>query len=313
MNNNCTIGPFSSIQNHYKHFLIRILIISFFSLGYLINTLSQEDRNISKPSLKLSNDSLIIEYKITSYKPDDKFKVWLEITDANGAFIKPNFLSGDIGDSISGDSPKKIIWNLAADSIYVNIDLSVEIFATRIEPPPEPPLVVVEKKDTMSLADSANALAEKTPPVIVNEKKETVVTSVKLGSNLLLSTVFPGWGLTRLSDGKPYWLIGVASAGCLASSVYLNKAAARNLDKYLESFNEGESDSYFNTGQKQYNASKALAWTAAAIWAVDLGLVWMKASKMKKSQSKSKLHSFSVGSSFDYSANTTVVSFLYTF
>jgi hypothetical protein len=174
-------------------------------------------------------------------------------------------------------------------------------------------MVAVEKKDSVGLADSNPIVAQKEPPVIVNEEKESAVKSVKTGSNLMLSTVFPGWGLTRLSNGKPYWLIGVAGVGCLASSVYFNKAAARNLDKYLGSYNEDESDDYFNTGQKQYNTSKALAWTAAAIWAADLGLVLIKASKMKKARSKNSLHSFSVGSSFDYSANTPLVSILYTF
>jgi hypothetical protein len=311
MTNNCTANPLPLVRYNYLHFLARIIIICFFSVGCFINTLSQVRVEISTPSLKLINDSLIIEYKILGYRPDDKFKVWLEITDTAGAIIKPKSISGDIGDSVSGDSPKKIVWDLAADSIYINIDISVEIFASGIKLP-EPPLA--EKKDIMTLEDNnSTEPTQKNFPAVVNEEKESYGSSVKPGSNLLLSALLPGWGLTRLSNGKPYWLIGVAGVGCIASSVYFNKIAASNLDNYLDSSDPDNFDTYYNTGQRQYNTSKALAWSAAAIWVADLGIVWIKAAKIKKSQSKSKLGSISVGSSFNYSANTHLVSFFYTF
>ncbi len=139
---------------------------------------------------------------------------------------------------------------------------------------------------------------------------------MKVGSNLLLSTACPGWGLTRLSGGKPWWLLGVIGYGCIGSSYYLNKLSVSNYDKYTNSSDinkTGEMDDNFNTGKKQYTASNVLALSAITIWVADLGITWIKASKMKRSAKGVKSGSFSVGSSYDYSADTPLISLYYTF
>jgi len=286
-------------------------MICFLCLGCYVNTLSQVKFEISQPTLKFVNDRLIIKYDILGINPDDRFKVQLEITDSTGNKIKANSIYGDIGDNVSGTSPKQIIWDLAADSVYLNIGISVEILVTKILPPKPD---IADLKDTTIVAiKTDSSLAESHVLVSEKEKGSTSYKSVKTGSNLILSTLVPGLGLTRLSEGKPYWILGIAGYGCLASSVYFNRLASSNYDKYLDSSRTDEFDTYYNTGEKQYHASKVLAWSAVAIWVTDLGITWIKAAKMKSSGTKSKLSSFSVGSSFNDSANTQVITLVYTF
>ena len=174
-------------------------------------------------------------------------------------------------------------------------------------------LVAEKKAEKPSKNKTESTVAKKSEKVESKEEKGTSYKSANPGSNLLLSTLVPGWGLTRLSDGKPYWLIGILGYGCIASSVYLNVQASSNYDKYVSSTQADEFDSYYDTGKKQYTASNVLALSAVAIWVADLGITWIKASKMKKSAVKNRTGSFSVGSSYDYSVNTTTVSFFYTF
>jgi predicted protein tyrosine phosphatase len=373
--------------------------------------IAQDKIDLSLPSLKFLNDRLIIKYNITGSEPDDRFHVWLEITDSTGHEITAHTLYGDIGAEVSGGLGKQIIWDLAADSLYLNSDVNVEIFATRIVKPvpqtaekteesrPEVKTDSIIKRPTAEKTEEnypgvktdsviAQQTAEKTEEsrpevktdsiikrptaekteenypgvktdsVIVQQtaekpvetKTDTVVTekairtepdlkgnatgpapeknapekkekslaesTVKTGSNLLLSTVCPGWGLTRLSNGKPYWLLGVAGYGCIAASYYLNRQAYSNYQKYKSSadaYKTKDMDAYFNTGKSQYTASNVLALSAITLWIADLGITWIKASKMKRSVAGAKSASFSVGSSYDYGTNTPRISIYYTF
>jgi hypothetical protein len=360
-----------SLLNGFIPFLIhcppRIIYICIFTFVCFFHPpLSAQDHvKISQPSLKFLNDRLIIKYEIAGYKQEDRFKVWLEITDSTGNKILARSVYGDIGDEVTGGPQKQIIWDLAADSMFLNIDVNIEIFATRkIKPLPVVAEKAVEtrpeikadsavtkkrsekfpetKTDTVIIKQRAKKSPEtKADTVFMGKNNETrperkadtgdLATkksttekkeknrpekSVKTGSELLLSTVCPGWGLTRLSGGKPYWLLGVAGYGCIASSYYLNKLSYSNYDKYTKSSDitkTDEMDAYYNTGKKQYTASNVLALSAITIWVADLGITWIKASKMKRSAAGAKSGSFSFGSSYDYSADTPLISIYYTF
>ena len=146
-----------------------------------------------------------------------------------------------------------------------------------------------------------------------NPESNTESSSVKVGTNLLLSTILPGWGLTRLSEGKPYWLIGIAGTGCIVSSVYFNSLAVSNYNDYLSSTDSGKRGSYFDTSKRNFTVSKVCAWSAVAIWAVDLGVLGLKASKMKKTASVNRLKSLSIESKFDYLSSTHQLSVCYKF
>jgi hypothetical protein len=344
-------------------------IISICALTFICFFLSpltaQENIKIPQPTVRFLNDRLIIKYEIMGYQQDDRFKVWLEITDSTGNRIDAHSLYGDIGNEVTGGPSKQIIWDLAADSMYLNMDLNIEIFATRnIKPVPVAVAAVVANREGVK-SDTALANKEEEQPAemkndteagknkeeeVSETKAETAVTekktetepqpkaeaegavtnkdasekkeksrtdkSMRVGSNLLLSTACPGWGLTRLSGGKPYWLIGVTGFACIGSSVYLNRVSHSNYEKYLETSdinNTGEMDDYYNTGKKQYTASNVLAWSALTIWVADLGLTWFLTSKAQRSVLNSGSGSFSVGTSFDYYADTPMISIFYTF
>ena len=42
------------------------------------------------------------------------------------------------------------------------------------------------------------------------------------GKAIAFSAVVPGLGITKLRNGGPYWLIGVADYGCQVSGITLN-------------------------------------------------------------------------------------------
>lgn len=364
MNRNDFTGVMYGIKRYLMHRPRRILFICTVSFLCFFppSLLGQDQILVTQSSLKFLNDRLIIKYDIVGSRPEDRFRVWVEITDSTGAKIAARYLYGDIGNEIAGGLQKQIIWDLAADSLYLNTDINVEIFATKnMKPVPVVAEKPVEKTktDTVLTIVAAEQLSEtknnpeaaknkeeelsetKTETAVTEKKTETepqaeVATegnerkestpekkeknrtdkSMQVGSNLLLSTACPGWGLTRLSGGKPYWLIGVAGYGCIASSYYLNRLSSSNYDKYLNSSdinNTDEMDDYYNTGKKQYTASNILALSAITIWVADLGVTWFKASKMKQSAASAKAGSFSIGSSYDYYADTPLISIFYTF
>jgi hypothetical protein len=286
----------------------------------------QMTAKLTQPQLTLIKDSLIIKYNILGVNPKDMFNVRLEITDNTGAKINAASFSGDIGDSVKGGVNKQIIWNLAADNVFISSNINVEIFASRIivsevaaqeknligrpsdlnieeKDLSEIPADMIEKKETGDIKESHKMI----------EEPAVTATKVKTGKHMLQSAIFPGWGLTSLSKGKPYWLIGIAGAGCIASSIYFNQHAYTNYNNYLDSWDREKIDAYFNNAKTQYNLSKVFAYSAAAIWASDLVVVFIKAGSMNKSYRHGKSSAFSVSPCFDASTETPVLTLHFNF
>ncbi|UCH14011.1 MAG: hypothetical protein JSV22_13015 [Bacteroidales bacterium] len=243
---------------------------------------------MSQPKLSISNDNLTITYDILGAKADEKFNIWLEVTDDKGVKINAAALSGDIGDSVVAGSNKRIVWNLNADNIFIDNTINVEIIAEKIKPE-----VVME--------DSK-----------VTEEPAPALTRVKVGNHILQSAVFPGWGLTTLTKGKPYWLMGVAGIGCIASSIYYNQKAHSSYDTYLTSSDDDIVD-YWQDAVDQGDISKVFAYSAAAIWVVNLGIVTIKATSMNKAYKRSRLNAISVSPRIDSSTYTPMLSLNYKF
>lgn len=338
-----------NILTPLKLILLNILLcIVFFDCN------GQVQAKITQPQLTLVNDSLIINYNILDANPDERFDIRLEITDNNGVKINAATLTGDIGDSVKGGVNKEIIWNLAADSIFLNTSINVEIIAKKIiilkivtqekvlteirtvESKEEEDLdeipadKSIEEKDLAEIPaneskeeiDQTETTADEVTEEDISVEEEShkvieepVVTSpkVKAGKHILQSTIFPGWGLTELNKGKPYWLIGVAGTGCIASSIYFNRKADSNYNNYLDSNDRVKSDTYYDNAKTQNNISKALAYTAAAIWVTDLVIVGIKASNMNKSYKKNSLSAFSIGSYIESNTDTPMLSLYFNF
>jgi hypothetical protein len=213
----------------------------------------------------------------------------MEVTDSLGKRIGAYSLNGDIGDSIKVGTNKQIIWNLQADNIFIDNTINIEIFAEKLLTPE----TVLKEKD----------IAEKLLPAM---------EPVKTGKHLIQSAIFPGWGLTSLTKGKPYWLLGVAGVGCIATSYYYNFKAHSSYNEYLES-SDDDITGYYDDAIAQGNISKAFAWSAAAIWIANLGIVTIKATSMNKSYKRSRAVNISISPSIDLTADKPIFTLRYNF
>jgi len=104
---------------------------------------------------------------------------------------------------------------------------------------------------------------------------EKYVKSFNKGSALLMSTIMPGLGQTKISNGKPFWLIGVASYGILAGGIILHTNSISSYDDYLVEQDPAKRDDLFAKSQQQLNISNVMFVSSAAAWV--LNLVWIAA------------------------------------
>jgi hypothetical protein len=111
--------------------------------------------------------------------------------------------------------------------------------------------------------------------VLIEVKAEKYVKSYNRGSMMLKSAVFPGWGQTRISGGKPWWLTGVAAYGTLAGGLLVRNKSNDTYNSYQNEEDPVKRDELFNQAQKQSNISGALIVTGAAIWFANI--CWMAA------------------------------------
>jgi len=98
--------------------------------------------SVSKPDLSLKDGSVQITYDILNSTDANEYTIRIEVSDAKGRSINANSLSGDIGEHVRGGNDKKIFWDIAADSIFLDEEIFVEVYALA-EPPPvvEEPVV----------------------------------------------------------------------------------------------------------------------------------------------------------------------------
>ena len=109
-----------------------IILISVITIPvYQLN--AQSAVIVGKPELSLKDKGIQITYQLLNSSETDKFTIRVEVTDANGRFINANTLSGDVGENIPGGLNKDIFWDIEADSIYLNEEIYVQVYAV-----PEP-------------------------------------------------------------------------------------------------------------------------------------------------------------------------------
>ena len=156
--------------------------------------IAQPDANIANTSIQLKGDQVHITYDILSKDPNLRFEVWLEISESDGRSLEVNALTGDIGPGISPGMNKVIIWDPAADSIFLNMQIDIQVFAKKA--------VFVGR---------------------VNELNRSVV--------IIQSVLLPGLGLSKVT-GKPHWIKGVLGYGCIGGSIALNKMAVASYNDY---------------------------------------------------------------------------------
>jgi len=112
---------------------MRKTFIFIFTLLFLFLTnlfcFAQTTVRLSKPRLELKDNNINIYYDILNSRQTDKFRIWVEITDSTGNNVDARSLSGDIGENVSGGNDKKITWDLAADNIYPETSIYVQVNA----------------------------------------------------------------------------------------------------------------------------------------------------------------------------------------
>ncbi len=202
--------------------------------------LAQSVFDVSKPRFELKDNSVRISYDILNSSPLEYFIVRVEITDADGKRIRAKALVGDIGEHVSGGKDKMINWDLGADNVIMNAEITVNIYAELVLP------AISSPADTKAQGYSRTGL-------------------------ILQSLALPGLGLSR-ATGNPHWIRGVAGYGCIAGSVVLNKMAVSTFESFLEAETTEDAEVKLTKSVRQDNISEVLAYMAIGIWVSDI--IW---------------------------------------
>jgi hypothetical protein len=205
-------------------------------------------------------------------------------------------LTGDIGKGVTGAGNKKIIWDIKADSIFLDEEVFVEIFALP-ETPPTEPVTMVE-----------DPVKEESAPPEKSKQKDLNRTSL-----IIQSVAFPGLGLSRLNPGQPHWIRGVAGYGCLAGSIYLNRKSWSTYQDYLNSEDPNQVDDLFDKANSTQKTSRILGYAALGIWVADLAWTIIGTSGMNTDKLAGKEKGISIGADVEPMSNTPMIALRYRF
>jgi hypothetical protein len=111
--------------------------------------------------------------------------------------------------------------------------------------------------------------------VTVELKGEKYVKTFNKGSMILLSTAVPGLGQTKISKGKPWWLVSIPAYGALAGGIIMNKKYQDTYDAYLNETGSVERADLYDKSQQQKILSSTLFISAATLWVANI--VWVAA------------------------------------
>jgi len=115
--------------------------------------------------------------------------------------------------------------------------------------------------------------------VLVEVKAEKYIKSFNKGSMMLLSTVMPGLGQTKINKGKPYWLAGVAAYGAIAGGIVFHQGYVKSYDSYSSEEDPVKRADFLDKAQSQKNLSGVLLVSGAAIWVANI--FWVAATPNK--------------------------------
>jgi hypothetical protein len=248
----------------------RIMIVALL-VSALDHLQAQSAVEVSRPALSLKNNKVQIEYDLLNTARSEKFSIRIEVTGENGKSIPAETLSGDVGKGVSGGPDKKILWDIEADSVFLNEEISVQVYALPEAPPvaETPPVEVVAEEGSAGDALADNRTTE--PGRSAALSGESSLKEFNRAALIIQSVALPGLGLSR-ATGKPHWIRGAAGYGCIAASVCLNRTAYSTYQSYLDPESIREADDLYSRAQSQKTTSQVLAYAAIGIWVADL--VW---------------------------------------
>lgn len=263
---------------------------------------AQNPVEVSAPVLSLKNGKVHIEFDLLNSTRSEKFSVRIDVSYENGTPVPARSLSGDIGKGVAGGDNKRIIWDMEADSIFLDGDIFVEVYALPETPPvaESPPQEQIEEAEPEVKEEPAS---DKT--LAVKEYNRTLI--------IVQSIAFPGLGLSRINPGKPHWIRGVAGYGCLAGSVYLNRKAWSTYQDYLDPEHAGGKDDLFDQAYDTKRTSQILGYAALGIWVVDLAWTILGTSDMNKNQLSDHPKGLSIGTTIEPVSNVPLIALRYVF
>ena len=226
----------NTVKNMSKHFVFKLFIV-FFSVYTLSagEAFSQSSPAISKPDVVFRNDSVIVRYSFTDCQQDQKFRVWLDVSTVEGKKIIPKTLAGDVGPDISCSGEKEIIWDMAADSLFLDDVIYVKVLA----------------------------------------EADIAVTSSKGGGAgyFFASLLFPGSGLNlKKGNNKPYWLMGVVGYCGVASTLYFDQMKRNAYKDWEVETDPGLKDDYYSDYEDNKKYMIISAASTGTVWLVNL--IW---------------------------------------
>jgi len=291
--------------------------VNFFILGILLlasiqanNIYGQGTPRIVNTKVDLNKEQqiMVITYDLINALPSDKFVVWLDITNSSSQRFEAKSVVGDIGNDVGGGLNKRIIWDLKGDNANIAESYIVKVRAMpQSKNAIEPKDNQVKKDDKTKVPDKKTVEANYDPIILDNQTKSA--GNVNAGKIIVQSIVMPGWGLTTLNDGKPYWIMGIAGYGCIAASLLNNRNAVTNYDKYLITKDITQRESLYKDWDNQNRLSKVAAAGAAGIWVLNLIITAAQLSSDKTTGFYQQPQKFYLGTSVEPMTKTPMVSF----
>jgi len=320
-----------------------LTILITLSICSTIELMAQTGVEVSRPELSLKENGISIAYKLLNSSESEKFTIRIEITDSNSRIINAKSLSGDIGQHIPGGLNKEIFWDIEADSIFLDEEIFVQVYAQPEAPPvvEEAPTAVVEDspvaEEDYPVADEDSPVVEEDPTVaekdspVVEENLMTEESSDKSAEDIgespppstgksfnragiiAQSALFPGLGLSRVNPGKPHWIKGVAAYGCVAGSIVLNRMAVTSYNSYKEPTSLNDVDNDYNKAVTQDVVSEVLIYAAIGIWVTDMVWTILGTSDLNKNQTSGNLKGFSIGTGVEPVSSVPLIALRYKF
>jgi hypothetical protein len=111
--------------------------------------------------------------------------------------------------------------------------------------------------------------------ISVELKGEKYVKSFNKGGMMVLSTVVPGLGQSKIKRGAPWWLLSIPAYGTLAGGLVIHSKYNNTYSKYLNATDAVERSDLYDQSQKEKTLSGALIISSAVIWVSNI--VWVTA------------------------------------
>ena len=226
-----------------------------------------QDFKVVTKTAEIVDNKVIVKYDFETDRQNQQFKVWIEIKNSSGKKIQFNSISGDAGENIKAGKNKTIVWNFLNDEILINDEIGIEVMAK---------LVNIESV-AIDESETKDDIADNNTEINKPQKK------VSAGQTLILSSVLPGLGITKVNQKKYYLALSVITYGSVAMSYFYNNQSYKNYNEYLNGGTISSRSDFFKSSKSQKTMSNVFIYTAAATWTANMIWTYIATSKDNKS------------------------------